>query len=145
MKLSYCKFNTPSLKEEVFKMNRFNVALTMRRLVVTMAALFIGMTIPAMVFKACDYMLVSYRGAYVGDFTGGVTAAFTTSSLLILGVAKWVALFMIILSIFKFIQSGDLKRFGKDMASIAFGYVLIECARFMPFAVPSMMRYMGYL
>lgn len=145
MKLAYCKFNVESLKDEVIKMNRFNVASTMRRLVVIMASAFSGMTIPMVVFKSCDYMLTGYDKLRLGDFTGGITSTFKKSSLLMVCIAKYMAMFLVLIAAFKFITTGDLKRFGKDMASIFIGYVVIEFASFMPFVIPNVMRAMGYL
>lgn len=145
MKLSYCKFDVPSLKEEVFKMNRFNVTSIMRRLVVTMSASLMGLTIPAIAFKGSDYMLKSSINGNVSDFSGGVTQIINVSSLFLVDVAKYIAIFVLLLATFKFITSGDYKQYGKDVASIMLGYVMIVILRFMPFAVPSMMRAMGYL
>lgn len=145
MKLAYCKFNVESLKEEVFKMNRFNVASTMRRLVVTMAAVFSGMTIPMVIFKSCDYMLTSSIGNSVADYSWGITSTFMKSSLFMVCIVKYMAMFLVILAAFKLITTGDIKRFGKDMVSIFIGYVLIELSSFMPRVIPNVMRYMGYL
>lgn len=143
MKLAYCKFNTESLKEEVFKMNRFNIASTMRKLVGAMGLMFLGMTIPMTVFKSCDYMLTSY--GRVANFTGGITSTFKVSSLFLVCMAKYMAMFLVLMAAFKFITSGDIKRFGKDIASIFIGYVIVELSSFIPMAIPNLMRYMGYL
>ena len=145
MKLSYCRFNMPTLREEVLSMNKFNITLTMRKLVATMGLMFTGMTIPAIIFKSCDYMLTSYVGNRTGDFTGGVMSTFKASSLLMVSIAKYMAIFLVIMAAFKLITTGDLKSFGKDIASIFIGYVVIELSSFIPFVIPNLMRYMGYL
>lgn len=145
MKLSCCKFNGLTLREETFNMNKFNVARAMKKLVNGMGLMFLGMSIPAVVFKSCDYMLTSYNGNVTSDFSGGIASTFKASSLLMISMAKCMAMFLAVMASFKLITTGDVKGFGKDMASIFIGYVLIELFKFIPIVIPNLMRAMGYL
>lgn len=145
MKLAFCKFNGLTLKEETFNMNRFNVAKVMRKLVATMGAMFIGMSIPAIVFKACEKSIqYSISGTLYG-FNYVIPQVMDASGMMLTTIAKCVVMFLVIISIFKSIRNNDTKQFSKEAFAIIGGYILINLFKVIPIVIPKLMEYMRYL
>lgn len=145
MKLSYCRFNMPTLREEVLSMNKFNITLTMRKLVATMGLMFTGMTIPVVVLRACESILKYSIDGKIYEFSEVIPEILKLSTLFLTVLTKYVVMFLIIIAIFKSIKNNDIKEFGKEAVVILVGYTLIQLFKFIPSVVPNIMSHMGFL
>lgn len=145
MKLACYKFNGLTLSEETFNMNKFNVTKAMRSLVNTMETVFMGITIPAIVFKASDDTLKYVMGGEMYNHNDIVPKLLIASSSMIIGLVRCMVTFLVIASIIKFIQSDNKKEFAREIVYLMVGYTLIELFKFIPIVIPNVMRAMGMI
>lgn len=132
MKLSICKTNMPTLAEEKLCMNRYNVTRVMSRLAKTVIAMMASISIPACAFKTLEYMFHTANF----DTTQAITMVFDGSVGLILYTARFITLTIGILTIIKFLKTGDNKQLGKDILAITVSYFFMNISKYIVYVLP---------
>lgn len=145
MKLACCKVNGLTLKEETFNMNKFKAIRIMKQLIGGMGLMFLGMSIPVIVFKACEESMKYVIDGKMYGFDGVIPEILNVSSLIMTQIAQVVIMFTLLLSVLKAIKSGDMKQFGKEVLYMVIAYLSITIFKFIPIAIPNTMKAMGYL
>ena len=145
MKLAYCKSDIITLKEEVFNMNRYNITRMMNKLIKGMGMMFLGMSIPMIVFKACEESMKYVIDGKIYGFDSVIPMVLDASYLFIADMSQVIIMFTLLLSVFKSIKSGDMKQFGKEVYSMIIAYLAITVFKFIPIIIPNVMKAMGCL
>lgn len=145
MKLSYCKFNGLTLREETFNMNKFNVIRAMRKLVGGMGLMFLGMSIPTLVFKACEGSIKYIVDGKMYDFNGIMPEILDVSSLIMTQMAEVLIIFTLLFCVLRALKNDNMKQVWKESLCMFVAYVAITVFKYIPVVIPNVMRAMGYI
>lgn len=149
MKLSYVASSTVSLAQETLSMQWFNTKRAMTKLLKTITAIMVGISIPSVVFQVVDKLFNA--GFLSNDAVRNAVRVFTEYQVTELSVAfvyeisYVLSTFCMLATVFKFLRSEDYKQFGKDIVYLVAGFALITLTKLIPVALPILLGLVGIM